>query len=134
MPGGDADDIDVPAAMISFTAGQVARAAVTTARAVHHVATGAAGTAWVQFQAPGACPNVLGPPAAGTTPQQHKAATAVTAASAGTSEAADGALSSAPSSGLPSQEEPVQEWMLDSSDGASAFLDVLLAHQRDEDL
>lgn len=57
MPSGDgtAEDVTVPAALISASDAAVVLDTLRQARAAHHVATGAPGAVWVLFSAPGAC-------------------------------------------------------------------------------
>ena len=57
MPSGDgtAEDVTVPAALISAADAAVVLDTLRQARAAHHVATGAAGAVWVLFSASGAC-------------------------------------------------------------------------------
>jgi len=63
MPCGDgtADDVTVPAAMITADGGAAALDAVRQARQAYHVATGDEGAVWVTFSAPGmVCDEPLG--------------------------------------------------------------------------
>ena len=57
MPSGDgtAEDVHVPASMITAENGSTLQAILRQARSAHHVATGDGGSVFVLFSAPGAC-------------------------------------------------------------------------------